>query len=153
MSDHRIYTSGDPMDITDIVAHVFDLAIQSMDFGSGFLHDEDVINLRRLARYLGRDPADATPWAWTGVSGAVRVENDHATQLLHDWNRGVSGSRVANVRAQCLCGWEGTKWDFPTSPANAKERQVFETSTSQASADGDAHIAEMLDQAREGGDG
>jgi len=40
---------------------VFDVAVGSMDFGSGFLDDEEVGALREVAVILGADPADATP--------------------------------------------------------------------------------------------
>lgn len=40
---------------------VFDAAINSMDFGSGFLDDEEVAALRELAVILGVDPMEATP--------------------------------------------------------------------------------------------
>jgi len=40
---------------------VFDVAVHSMDFGSGFLDDEEVAALREVAVTLGVDPAEATP--------------------------------------------------------------------------------------------
>ena len=40
---------------------VFDCAVGSMDFGSGFLDDEEVTGLRAIAGYLGVDPMLATP--------------------------------------------------------------------------------------------
>ena len=40
---------------------VFDTAVHSMNFGSGFLDDEDVAALREVAVILGVDPAEATP--------------------------------------------------------------------------------------------
>lgn len=40
---------------------VFDVAVSSMDFSSGFLDDEEVAALRELAAELGVDPATATP--------------------------------------------------------------------------------------------
>ena len=40
---------------------VFDTAINSMDFGSGFLDDEEVKALRAVAVILGVDPMVATP--------------------------------------------------------------------------------------------
>lgn len=39
----------------------FDVAVNSMDFGSGFLDDEEVLGLRAIAAYLGVDPMLATP--------------------------------------------------------------------------------------------
>lgn len=40
---------------------VFDTAVGSMDFGSGFLGDDEVYALRDVAVLLGVDPMDATP--------------------------------------------------------------------------------------------
>jgi hypothetical protein len=40
---------------------VFDIAVESMDFGSGFLIDEDVEYLRAFAVAIGVDPWIATP--------------------------------------------------------------------------------------------
>jgi hypothetical protein len=40
---------------------VFDIAVGSLNFASGFLSTEDVDHLRRYAEYLGVDPMDATP--------------------------------------------------------------------------------------------
>lgn len=40
---------------------VFDVAVGSLDFGSGFLDDEEVAGLRAVAVVLGVDPMDATP--------------------------------------------------------------------------------------------
>jgi hypothetical protein len=43
---------------------VFDALCQSLDFGSGFLDDEDVEGLRAVAVALGVDPMVATPADW-----------------------------------------------------------------------------------------
>lgn len=40
---------------------VFDVAVGSMDFSSGFLDHEEVLALRRVAVALGVDPMFATP--------------------------------------------------------------------------------------------
>jgi hypothetical protein len=40
---------------------VFDVAVSSMQFGSGFLVDEEVTGLRAIAVCLGIDPMKATP--------------------------------------------------------------------------------------------
>lgn len=44
-----------------VLCAVFDAAIGSMDFGSGFLDDEEVRALRACAVVLGADPMTATP--------------------------------------------------------------------------------------------
>lgn len=40
---------------------LFDIAVSSMDFGSGFLDDEEVSHLRAVAVILGVDPMRGTP--------------------------------------------------------------------------------------------
>jgi hypothetical protein len=45
----------------DIWRAVFDVAVSSMNFGSGFLDDEEVRALRAAAVLLGVDPDTATP--------------------------------------------------------------------------------------------
>lgn len=57
---------GRPVDWTMAVGKrvlqiVFDTAVHSMDFGSGFLDDEEVLALREVAVILGVDPIVATP--------------------------------------------------------------------------------------------
>ena len=46
----------------DVLRIVFDTAIGSLDFGSGFLDDEEVTALRTMAGLLGVDPNEATPY-------------------------------------------------------------------------------------------
>lgn len=45
----------------ELLRAVFDIATNSLDFGSGFLDDEDVEQLRAVARILEVDPWLATP--------------------------------------------------------------------------------------------
>jgi hypothetical protein len=40
---------------------VFDTAVGSLDFGSGFLDDDEVKSLRWVAKWLGVEPIRATP--------------------------------------------------------------------------------------------
>jgi len=53
--DYRVMVlrGGYSLDVTNAVADCFDIAINSMDFGSGFLSTEEVNNLRALAVALG----------------------------------------------------------------------------------------------------
>jgi hypothetical protein len=44
---------------------LYDICVHSMDFGSGFLVDEEVQQLRAVAEVLGQDPMDATPSDFT----------------------------------------------------------------------------------------
>jgi hypothetical protein len=45
----------------DVLQKTFDTAVNSMDFSSGFLDDEEVTALRACAVVLGVDPLQATP--------------------------------------------------------------------------------------------
>jgi hypothetical protein len=45
----------------EVLRALFDIAVSSMDFGSGFLDDEEVARLREVAELLGVDPMAATP--------------------------------------------------------------------------------------------
>lgn len=45
----------------DVVRALFDTAVGSMDFGSGFLDNDEVEKLRETAKLLGLDPMLGTP--------------------------------------------------------------------------------------------
>lgn len=45
----------------DVARAVFDIAVHSMDFSSGFLSSEEVTQLRAYAEIIGVDPMEATP--------------------------------------------------------------------------------------------
>jgi hypothetical protein len=45
----------------EVLRALFDTAVHSMDFGSGFLDDEEVASLRAVAVILGVDPLEGTP--------------------------------------------------------------------------------------------
>jgi hypothetical protein len=50
------------MDIDKVTLQgLFDIAVGSMDFGSGFLDIDDVKVLRKVAELLGVDPSEGTP--------------------------------------------------------------------------------------------
>ncbi len=42
---------------------IFDLAVGSMDFGSGFWETKDALAARKVAELLGLDPMEGTPYA------------------------------------------------------------------------------------------
>lgn len=46
----------DPIDVTDAVIDAYDVAVNSLDFGSGFLSTEQVDNLRLLGHAIGAEP-------------------------------------------------------------------------------------------------
>jgi hypothetical protein len=51
----------------DVARTVFDIAVGSLDFGSGFLDNDGVHALRAFARAIGVDEAKATPENFTCV--------------------------------------------------------------------------------------
>ena len=55
---------------------VFDTAVNSMDFGSGFLDNEEVEALREVAVLLGVDPMVATPLNFACQYGAPHKLHD-----------------------------------------------------------------------------
>lgn len=81
----------------EVLQIVFDTAINSMDFGSGFLDDEEVTALRDMAMRLGQDPLLATP------SGHHKKFYGHVAEA------GVVDTRTGLVDADY-----GTKWTTPT---------------------------------------
>jgi hypothetical protein len=46
----------------EVLQCVFDTAVSSLDFGSGFLDHKEVNALRTIAKLLGVDPEKATPY-------------------------------------------------------------------------------------------
>jgi hypothetical protein len=62
-----------------ILQIVFDTAVHSLDFGSGFLDDEEVAALREIAVILSVDPAKATPSNFTCKYGLERHETHPTT--------------------------------------------------------------------------
>lgn len=69
----------------EVLRALFDVAVSSMDFGSGFLDDEEVAQLRQAAKVLGVDPMEATPqnfWCKYRGHHAASVYLD--TPYFHD---------------------------------------------------------------------
>lgn len=48
-----VSAAGDETDVTEAVQVLYDLVVQSMDWGSGFLSVEDVVPVYRLAELCG----------------------------------------------------------------------------------------------------
>ncbi len=70
----------------EVLKIVFDIAVGSMDFGSGFMEEDDVIALRAYAEAIGVDPILATP-------------NNHKCRFLrggHDWKPSEAAHRYMN---------------------------------------------------------
>lgn len=142
----------------DLVTYAFELAIHSMDFGSGFWCDDDVIAMRRLARQLGRDPAEATPSSWSETLvdgkpkwGAIEIESDHVCQRHYEWLRGAS-----RISTRCICGWvsviyEQQKLVDPSVEDHRLHNEEFQRLKACADKEASAHIEDMLSAAK--GDG
>lgn len=129
-------------DITELVANAHGIAINSLDFGSGFLCDEDVIQLRQLARVLERSVEESTPAEWTATThGAIKVESEHVTKV--SFESPIPGT--PGWQARCLCGWTGDHHS-PTLPLGSERQKAVDLAAAEAR----AHEAEMLDRAREG---
>ena len=83
-----------------LVMTVFDIATESMDFGSGFLDEEEVLALRALAEALGVDPLLATP-----RNLKCRFTGTHEwLQVTRDAGEDDSRARVKNGEWYCYRG-------------------------------------------------
>lgn len=81
------------MEVTPIVQlqrdhaqRIFDALVSSLDFGSGFLGDEDVEALRALAVLLGVNPMLGTPreFASSYAHSVLRIDGTTAHGHKHD---------------------------------------------------------------------
>lgn len=52
------HDNGTEIDVTNAVIDVYDIAVGSMDFGSGFLSSDEVGNLRALGKAIGAQRFD-----------------------------------------------------------------------------------------------
>lgn len=77
---------------------VFDTAVHSMDFGSGFLDDEEVVGLRAVAEILGVDPMLATPLnfqcKYRGHHNPWGNELPYYYNMCKDCKRSVDGKSI-----------------------------------------------------------
>jgi hypothetical protein len=73
--DFRVYVQrgSDSVDVTHAVMDVYDIAVGSMDFGSGFLSTEEVGNLRALGKSIGAESFD--------------YQHDKCLRCGHDYER------------------------------------------------------------------
>lgn len=76
---------------------VFDVAVESMDFASGFLDNDEVLGLQRVARVLGVDPMKATPSNFDQV----------VAECEHDWEY---ADRTWRVNPGCTVGHGDRHW-------------------------------------------
>jgi hypothetical protein len=111
----------------DDIRILFDTAVGSMDFSSGFLDNEEVEVLRKVAVYLGRDPKEATPSNFLETyyprpsrpSGTPPPHNEPIAPQDVAASRGHIGvayemvDPVARIeRYTCACGWSGRFVEF-----------------------------------------
>lgn len=90
-----------------ILEGVLDVATQSMDFGSGFLVDAEVIALRAAAELLGIDPIRATP-----SNFLCQFRNEHT------WVERTSAWGANTDRWYCAtCHHTSPTGPFPDRPA------------------------------------
>jgi hypothetical protein len=69
---------GDARDVTDAMAALYDLAIQSMDYGSGFWSYEDAVPVAEMAELMD----------WEGSTEIIRYrDNQLYTSERSDWIR------------------------------------------------------------------
>ncbi len=80
----------------DIAKAVFDVATGSMNFGSGFLDNEEVDALRAFARLIGVDPMNATP-------STFRDSYTHEYKPIERQYWTGKGERGYETRV--VCGW------------------------------------------------
>jgi hypothetical protein len=88
--DFTVYVERDgaKMDVTHAVMDVYDIAINSMDFGSGFLSTEEVGNLRALGTAIGAERFD--------------YQHDKCLRCGHDYERHY-GNPVRRCVQDCSC--------------------------------------------------
>lgn len=76
MTDFQVFVvrpDQDPVDVTDAVMSTYDIAVTSMDFGSGFLDTEEVGKLRELGKAIGAERFD--------------YQHDKCLRCGHDYER------------------------------------------------------------------
>ena len=73
---------------------LFDTAVGSMDFGSGFLDDEEVKALRQVAELLGVDPMAGTPYNYCKRMVHLFAPYDHNNSAHCHWCDKTAGDEV-----------------------------------------------------------
>jgi hypothetical protein len=88
--DFRVYLQrgSETIDVTHAVMDVYDIAVGSMDFGSGFLSTEEVGNLRALGKAIGAERFD--------------YQHDKCLRCGDDYERHYGSDKHCAVRG-CSC--------------------------------------------------
>lgn len=79
---------GDAVDVTDAMAALYDLAIGSMDYGSGFWTYEDAVPVAEMAELMG----------WEGREGIVRYRDQQKFKAEQSvWAKDITGTPSHNI--------------------------------------------------------
>lgn len=95
--DFRVYVQHgmSTVDVTHAVMDVYDIAVNSMDFGSGFLSTEEVGNLRVLGEAIGAERFDYQH------DKCLRCGHDYEHHYARKNNCGITGcSCVGFIRPE-----------------------------------------------------
>jgi hypothetical protein len=93
----------------DDLQKLFDTAVNSMDFGSGFLDHDEVVVLRRFAGLLGVEKMTATP------DNFRKQFNHHyrpQIRTVYDWTVLDHFERAKTKHDEEVCYWCSEKIDF-----------------------------------------
>jgi hypothetical protein len=85
---------------TNDLRALFDIAVESMDFGSGFLDDDEVKVLRRIAISIGVDPMEGTPFNYVKKFPHTF---DGIERNVYDWSITDPHKREASAVRKALC--------------------------------------------------
>lgn len=89
---------------TNDLRALFDIATESMDFGSGFLDDDEVAVLRRVAVLIGVDPMVGTPRPYVKKYPHTM---DAVEKPVYDWNIADPYRRMNAVGVKTVCRYCG----------------------------------------------
>lgn len=83
-----------------LVQTLFDLVVGSMDFGSGYMVDEEVEAMREVAVLLGVDPMNGTP-----ENFKCKYAGSHTWRPCWEPVRGPDGKYLATDPGQAPTSW------------------------------------------------
>ena len=84
---------------TERLQALFDMAVSSMDFSSGFLDTDEVNHLRAVAVILGVDPGEATPIEFISqYPHPFKVHDKKVDACIESWR---CGKPAADPIHQC----------------------------------------------------
>lgn len=97
--DYRVYveSGSETIDVTYAVMDVYDIAVNSMDFGSGFLSTEEVGNLRMLGKAIGAERFDYQ------ADKCLRCGHDYDRHYMTPFRSKVDGGEHIRCTSGCSC--------------------------------------------------